>query len=668
MNFLEALDDDSRAWEEEQNEVVKAGKSYQHYEEIDNSQDTVFETRLSGRQAHVAPCPDSTSEISHEGNIYHPLKGEHEMRVLELYADEFDALLRCQTHVCTIEVQHPFKAISHTTGKPIWYTALSYVWGSSAFVKPMICDGKPFKTTVNLDLALRYLRRTDVSVMLWVDQICINQEDVNEKTQQVLLMGQIYQRAWNTRVWLGEEADNSDDAIHTIETVSSALLCNTMESSPNTEDFQRMTSISPDSHEWLNLSRFLGRPWFRRVWIIQEVVLSARVQLQCGRRTLSWSDMTMLSLEMIQRGLVKYLVSSEGDTEHLSEAGCIRAGTIGRISNSAGRHDQWMLLDVLVEARGAEASDPRDKVFGIMKMTETTINPDYSKEVSEVYTEAARRNLPERVFDLLCCVDHEPLTGSGMCCPSWVPNWSTPRKTTSLGYNGKHRGVYYDPKDRRSEVKQVGDRLSIVGILYDNLSRLLSSTGSSLKDLHYPTSSTAQFIVGSMRIATNHSHPYPSDSTLFDAFWHTVVAGKDHSGFSKAPTSFAEIFALLIDSATGQSPSLPDQPTYKRRLTLENLKTRRPSSTYQQMQIAFEAAVRNRQFGTTAKRYMGLFPQEARPADQICVFVGGHIPFVVRPCGTSGLFQLIGECYVHGIMDGEVMQMTGLKRQEIRLV
>jgi WD repeat-containing protein 55 len=687
MDFLIPPDHDSRAWGGGHVEVVRAGKSYQ---EFDDFQKAALEAHLSKRRAHEAvrssPAVEAPNGTEVEERIYCPLSGEHEFRVLEVYPGGFEASLRCKTHVCSIDFEYPFQpfeqsvlslsepryrphthhAISLATGNPIWYTALSYVWGNSAFVKPVTCNGNPFKATLNLDLALRYLRRTDVSVMLWVDQICINQGDLNEKTQQVLLMGKIYGRAWNTLVWLGEEADNSSDAIDTILTINASLLSNTDETAPALEEFDRMNLPAPGSQQWLDLSKLLSRPWFQRVWIIQETVLSADVQLQCGRRNISWLDMSTFAMCMIQHDLTQYFVSTDNDAGHLSEAGCSRIRMIDRMKGLINVNPaKNPFLQSLVEARGAQATDLRDKVFGIMEMTATTITPNYSKAVFEIYTEAARKNIPDRLFNLLCCVDH---VLPNACCPSWVPDWSIPRQTTSLGYLGAHHGVYEAAKGSGPQIKRIGNRLFIAGIVYDTISDISSPAESCLKDLPHPTSPTADFVIESMRMAIEHCQPYPSNVGLFDAFWHTLVAGKDESGILKAPSDFAEIFALLIDSATGSSPSMPEQPNRKRRLTLENLKIRRPSRTFRQMQIAFEAAVKGRRFGTTRKRYIGLFPRGIRPGDQICILSGGHVPFVVRKWGTNGSFQLMGECYVHGIMDGEVMQMTDLKRQEIQLV
>lgn len=538
--------------------------------------------------------------------------------------------------------------------------------------------------------------------MLWVDQICINQDDLKEKSQQVSLMGTIYRWAWSTLVWLGEEADNSIDALRMIVNVPSAFLFQLDERLPDLESFDRLGLPSPDSQQWLYLRKFLSRPWFYRAWIIQEVVISARVHLQCGRKLISWHDITMFTDIMVKFDLTQFLFPANIHTDKLCETGITRIEMIDNFQSLFdGETDKHILepLVSLVIARGAQATDARDKVFAMIGMIRRAINPDYTKTVFEVYSEAARsilqycfddlshsidleqsapryvgyskksrKRMQFTLYRLLCCVDHEEPTAY---YPSWVPDWSTPRQTFSLGLDTIYSNVYHAAGDLGEEdlqLKRIGDKLSMVGIIFDSVSTIGSLASTCLKHLLDMRSATAQFVIKSIRMAIEHCHPYPSNSGLFDAFWKTLVAGKDDTGRLKAPSEFADVFGLLLDSASGASPSMPGQPIPKRRLTLKNLKTRRPGRIYRQIQIAFEAAVTGRILGTTSKQYIGLLPRGTKLGDQICVFLGAHVPFIIRHHEKGDSYQLIGECYVHGIMEGEVMLMEDLKKVEIQLI
>lgn len=668
------------------------------YQQLDEFQKNSLKEYAEGRKAQEElrqTAKISTSphcQMDAEGRIYHRLKNSQDLRVMELCPGTFNDVLTCNLHVCSVEFDYPINplnktykkhtlhAISHTSGKRVWYTALSYVWGNPAFIKPMVCNGKPFYTTVNLDIALRSLRHVDVAVMLWIDQICINQADLEEKTQQVLLMSRIFDHAWSTLVWLGEEADNCSGALKTILAVNDAFQYTNEDWIPEPEDFERMFLPAPGSPKWSELGKFLARPWFQRVWIIQEIVFSKNIQFLCGTNYISWQDISLFAICMIQHDLLQYLSLNGPLQKTSSESGCGRLMDIFNIQGYfTSFENPQPLLTALVEGRGAQATDPRDKVFAVMGMTPTIINPDYSKATFDVYTEAAESVEPEDMVAMLCCVDHpQPVAGR----PSWVPDWSTPRQTTALGYSSTSKAVYQNGKFsklRPRPIRQDGKSLIVIGTLFDTISNLTAVASSTLQDVPNTTTSTSKFVIQSMAMATQHCSSYISSETgLFFAFWQTLVAGKDESGRMKAPTDeFAPIFALLFDCATGQSPSIPDQPPShpnpKRRLTLDKLKFRRPKKTYRQMQLAFSAAVTARRFATTTKGYMGLVPRGAMLGDEVCVILGAHVPFLVRrvPHDEAGTdrYQLLGECYLQGIMNGEVMDsMPESEMREIELV
>ncbi|KAI9757338.1 MAG: hypothetical protein M1815_001425 [Lichina confinis] len=161
--------------------------------------------------------------------------------------------------------------------------------------------------------------------------------------------------------------------------------------------------------------------------------------------------------------------------------------------------------------------------------------------------------------------------------------------------------------------------------------------------------------------------PYPSGSELFHAFWHTLVAGKNQTGVNEAPADFADVFAVLLDEATGRSPSIPGQTYPKRRLTLEQLGRREPAKLFRNMQVAFANATRARRFGVTEKKHIGLFPRGSKQGDVISVPPESHIPFLIRECSGGHGYVLVGECYVHGIMKGEAFQLLETPAQEIVL-
>jgi len=135
-----------------------------------------------------------------------------QIRVLELHAGCYDEPLVCHTSVVSL-------AANPT------YAALSYCWGDPNVTEPITFNGvADFPVTANLASALRHYRKTDGLLFLWVDAVCINQQDSAEKNVQVKLMGEIYKNASHTFIWLGSAADNSDRAMGCIGALDDTVI------------------------------------------------------------------------------------------------------------------------------------------------------------------------------------------------------------------------------------------------------------------------------------------------------------------------------------------------------------------------------------------------------------------------------------------------------------
>jgi hypothetical protein len=152
------------------------------------------------------------------------------------------------------------------------YEALSYVWGSTSPAKRMILNGKEVTITPNLDCALRHLRRPNSRRILWVDAVCINQDDSDEKAHQIKLMRPIYALASGVLLWLGPGTDNTDSAMTSIEKFDKQHW--------STYDFQ------------VNFMELLYRPWFTRIWVVQEFLLGWNPKenpiIGCGSVWVPW--------------------------------------------------------------------------------------------------------------------------------------------------------------------------------------------------------------------------------------------------------------------------------------------------------------------------------------------------------------------------------------------
>ncbi|KAF2237705.1 HET-domain-containing protein [Viridothelium virens] len=302
-----------------------------------------------------------------------------DVRLLKLHCGPRDAELegnlvqRCllpQKKVKTKRLGSQIVAIP----SPESYDALSYTWGDDwpkgqeKHIKILVqSEVYIIRIRKNLFHALQQLRDESKSIYLWVDALCINQENGDEKSQQIQRMYLIYNKADQVRVWLGEEDNKSSEAI---KFVTKCL---------NLDDFDRLVQATPTSGSWDALSTLMRRPWFNRRWIIQEISLARDATLHCGKETLPWRDFAdCVSLLYHKRQDLKRLFrESPTFSNHpdylgeLTELGAIRlvyaSDNLFRKSEHGEITDRLLSLEALMSSLTAfDASDPHDIVYAIL--------------------------------------------------------------------------------------------------------------------------------------------------------------------------------------------------------------------------------------------------------------------------------------------------------------
>uniref|UniRef100_A0A8H7K1W5 Heterokaryon incompatibility domain-containing protein n=1 Tax=Bionectria ochroleuca TaxID=29856 RepID=A0A8H7K1W5_BIOOC len=188
------------------------------------------------------------------------------------------------------------------------YEALSYAWGETLPKFDVKVNGFGFQIGGNLHSALRQLRYQDQRRRLWVDAICINQDDIQEREEQVSMMRGIYGTARSVIAWIGESDGSGDERafdfmdkilnqIHSRVVLERFLAADTAPTSSefslaihkdNMDWIRSVASLGLVGSPWLDLLHLLQRPWFSRIWIIQEVAMASEVTIRCGERTLDW--------------------------------------------------------------------------------------------------------------------------------------------------------------------------------------------------------------------------------------------------------------------------------------------------------------------------------------------------------------------------------------------
>jgi Heterokaryon incompatibility protein (HET) len=161
------------------------------------------------------------------------------------------------------------------------YEALSYAWGVIDSFNLITVDDCPMRIRVNLETALRHLRYEKRDRILWVDALCINQGDDEERTQQVAQMASVYSKAWSTVIYLGDQDPDADGAFDALEMFAQDR---------HLHEIRVWKAEDPSRLEWskiIVIERILLFPWWLRIWVIQEVALARElsVALLCCDRT-----------------------------------------------------------------------------------------------------------------------------------------------------------------------------------------------------------------------------------------------------------------------------------------------------------------------------------------------------------------------------------------------
>lgn len=176
------------------------------------------------------------------------------------------------------------------------YHALSYAWGSRSFSHRILFENtKHHLITEHLHQALANIVPLLSPSWLWIDQICINQNNSKDKAEQVALMGEIYARAVQTIVWLGPSYEKSDLAMSYVEGVAELIRNYDFDASMATLSPVELGFPHEDEQVWPAFQRLFQRPWWRRLWIVQEAIKAQDIVFVAGNQAASYGDFITLA-------------------------------------------------------------------------------------------------------------------------------------------------------------------------------------------------------------------------------------------------------------------------------------------------------------------------------------------------------------------------------------
>jgi len=619
-----------------------------------------------------------------------------EIRLLRLHAGDAP-WIECELVACRL-------------GQLPWFEAISYTWGTSNMLDTILVRARSspgsepdvprqIPVTANAHAVLRNRRSMRHSRLLWIDSICINQQDDVEKTHQVGLMRTIYKRAGRVVVWLGAEDGGEIDAPearrakHMLYEV--AFLGHFYKHEVVHERLHRRYAHhwvgEPMRSHWSALIRLCTNPYWGRMWIVQEIALACSVEIVYGPEYISWPLLAfVMGIFRQSEGmyLSQLLVSKRpaGSIHPGVPMSVVMVPMIRRIDNR-GSNLPTNFIDLLCQLQVQQAKDPRDKVFGFLGLLpedelHSSVMADYGKSVTEVYRDVARYILASQGIDRVLsrggvgfprshCVD---------CLPSWLPDWDMPalnslnlyQTTSSRPYACGGAGpVYFGAAGRHSRPLSV----SAAGFIADTVKwmgglRDLKKGNSTPNETFADLTDAMSWFREARTLAQKHaSTPYPCrDGPLSaeEALWRTLILDCI-GGVRPAPLAYGVHYRILVDFVFPTTEDLLRRPWSEQENVAEmrtlwtGPETEPLLNRARKYAFAWFTCTRQRRLGVTASGYLALLPEYTQVGDFLCVLTGYPMPVVLRQVSSTEAadkadklgYLFVGETYVHGWMDGE---------------
>lgn len=280
------------------------------------------------------------------------------------------------------------------------YVALSYCWGDPSKTKDISINRIMVPVTTNLECALRHIRNPSTgSGWLWIDALCINQKDLQEKGLQLQRMGHIYAKADEVLVWLGPESQSTKAAFQTLTAWSRII--------PGS----KKPKIS-------GISALVNQTYWRRVWIIQEIAKGTRVKIRWGKDHISWEDLA--------NGIQNIYRVQGSHRENITLAMDLIIA-LKKFSDQEKSGQKARLLDAMLASRLSLSTEPRDKVLALLGLSgdgEYMLpTPNYVQSDLEIRLEISlsiMRRYPEKLHVIFLGKNQSK---SGDLELSWLPNW-----------------------------------------------------------------------------------------------------------------------------------------------------------------------------------------------------------------------------------------------------
>ncbi|KAF5595994.1 het-6-heterokaryon incompatibility [Fusarium pseudocircinatum] len=588
------------------------------------------------------------------------------------------------------------------------YHAISHAWvpGISVKVEP---ESYRVHLSNHLATCMRRLQKFGIKNIeltprithIWLDSICINQDNVHERASQVAMMGSIYSQSIRTLIWLGEVTSPSIhlawqliDDIYAVFQNQNPLARSLSDIATRTYDDKShtMAGLPPFGDiKWVHLRHLMEIRWFSRMWIVQEVVLSRGDPIFLhGDCDYAWEPLGWAVGWLRRSGYLRLPQIPE------------QLRNIDTISNLRRSRTRWPLGALMsITQVKFHATDQRDKIYGVLGLSlecengstlPEELRPDYTIDVATLYQRVARFLL-KRNPSLAIMTRARGMDGTetrrqrahDLDLPSWCPDWSD-FKTYNEGISTSFSWIEYSnilkparfgfPKHYRAasglELSfpcsgAKSDQSSVLrlgGFLVDQVAHVhrFSFDSPSHKQTSHSFDATMAPII---RLSLSLT-PLNDGLTWMKQLIQTTTASQHYLNGKDMDQSISDGAAWLRGFFQRQEDVLS---LLIKHAGKDGVKSQIQEASTGGSQEDYLALVRNfcfdRAFVITADGRMGIGPSNTFPGDTVSVILGGGVPYIIRASGKY--WNLVGESIIDGLMEGETIERSkkGGIREEV---
>lgn len=611
---------------------------------------------------------------------YASLTEPHSIRLMHLYPARgvgetiVGELFEAQTY--------PIHEVGHSL-PTVQYEALSWTWGTDKWedsikIRTPGRDSR-LKVPPNLVAALKELRNLERTRTIWVDAICINQNDTPEKNRQVNIMSEIYSAATRVCVWLGPADADSTWAMSFMKYDLLQL-----------QDFDKLYEDKEAIMKWHALLKLMKRPWFSRRWVVQEIVMARDAMIYCGSDSLPWTKFAetvqlFLEIESVSNRFTELMQSEDTrprfHREYISSLGAsllvdATTGTFFRFSKNGLRQPLISLEYLVSSLAGFQVSEPRDCIYSLLAIAKNTHRVDARDDVTspparrasfQPHTAEVEKQPYKVDYDLpfvdvckefiMFAIQHsDPTRALDVLCRPWAPTPKTKSASDSFG-----RSDTTEEPDLPSWIPTLNRSAFALFTLSSGGLKLGRKNADPLVGLPHPSPAiynvadglevdiaTLRFKKGAIyhsifvsgfildKVDNVATAPFSGilraqwltmggwtdgNTAPPEELWRTLVANR-HSSGKTAPTYYSR--------ALQEAAKLRHKEPPLRSLDTTKLINMRLSSAMSEFLRRVQAVTWSRTMIRTKSGDLGIAPRDAKSGDLVCILYGCSVPVILR--------------------------------------